>query len=116
MHLVGLGFHPVEEAFDAIPVAGLPEGFEFVGGEVVGLAVAVVNPVLLVLGEIFDGALDVDVALLAVSNEVALALAAALALEGFDGSLGDGKGLVGDGFFEGDADDAAEATAFRAGT
>ena len=66
MHLVGLGFHPVEEALDAIPIAGNPEVFELVRGEVVGLAVAVVNPVLLVLGEVFDRALDVDVALLAV--------------------------------------------------
>ena len=28
VHLVGLGFEPVEEALDAIPIAGLPEGFE----------------------------------------------------------------------------------------
>jgi hypothetical protein len=116
VHLVGLGFHPVEEAFDAIPVTGLPEVFELVRGEVVGLAVAVIDPFLLVFGEVFKGALDVDAAFLAVSNEVALAFVAALALEGLDGSLGDGEGWVGDGFFEVDADDAAEAAAFRAGT
>ena len=37
-------------------------------------------------------------------------------MEGFDGALGDGEGWVGDGFFEVEADDAAEAAAFRAGT
>ena len=116
MHLVGFGFHPVEEAFDAIPIARLPEVLEFVRGEVFGSTIAVVDPFLLVFGEIFEGALDVDVALLAVSNEVALAFVAALALEGLDGSLGDGEGFVGDGFFEVDADDAAEAAALRAGT
>jgi hypothetical protein len=37
MHLVGLGFEPVEEAFDAIPCARLPEGFEgFHVGRVAG--------------------------------------------------------------------------------
>ena len=97
-------------------LAGLPEVFELVRGEVVGFTVAVVDPFLLVLGEIFEGALDVDVALPAISNEVALAFVAALALEGLDGTLGDGEGFVGDGFIEVDADDAAEAAAFRAGS
>jgi hypothetical protein len=52
---------------------------------------------------------------LAAADEVALAFVAALALEGFDRALGDGEGGVGDGFFEIEADDAAEAAAFRAG-
>ena len=50
VHLVGLGFEPVEEAFDAIPVAGLPEGFEFVRCEFVGFTVAVVDPFVFVVG------------------------------------------------------------------
>ena len=37
-------------------------------------------------------------------------------MEGFDGPLLEGEGFVGDGFVEIDADDAAEATAFRAGS
>ena len=116
MHLVSLGFHPIEEALDAIPVAGLPEGLEFLGGQLGGSTVAVVDPFLLVLGELFERAPDVDVAFLAVSNEIALALVASLAEERFDGSLGDGEGRVRNGFFQVDADDAPEAAAFRAGS
>lgn len=37
-------------------------------------------------------------------------------MEGFDGTLGDGERGIGDGFFEIQPDDAAEATAFRAGS
>ena len=115
MHLVGLGFHPVEEAFDAVPVARFPERFEFFGVEMVGFTVAVVDPFLFVLREIFEGAGDVDVAFAAIAEEVALAFIAAFALEGFDRALFDGERFVGDSLVEIDADDAAEAAAFRAG-
>jgi hypothetical protein len=57
---------------------------------------------------------DIDAAFPAVADEVALAFVAALALERFDGALGDGEGGIGNGLFEIEADDASEAPAFGA--
>lgn len=116
MHLVGFGFEPVEEALDAVPFAGLPEGVEFLHGGVFGVTISVVDPFAFVVGEVFPGGFGVDAAFAAAAHEVALAFLSAVGLEGFDGAAGDGEGGVGDGFFEVDADDAAESAAFRAGT
>jgi len=116
VHFVGLGFEPVEETLDAIPSAGLPEGFELVRSDFVGFTIAVVDPFLFVFGEVFPWGTGVDTAFLAATEQVALAFIAALALEGLDGSPGDGEGGIGNGFFEVEPDDAAEAAALGAGT
>ena len=114
VHLVCFRFQPIEEAFHAIPAAGLPEFLQVFGGGC--STISVVDPFAGVFVEVFPWLADVDAAFLAVADKVALALLAAVALEGFDGSLSDGERGVGDGFFEIDADDASEAAAFRAGS
>ncbi len=115
VHLVGLGFEPGEEAFDAIPVAGAPEFLQLLRGGIVGSTISIVDPLLVVVGEVLPRGFDVDAAFLAAADEVALAFVAAFALEGFDRALGDGEGGVRHGFFEVEADDAAEAAALGAG-
>ena len=114
VHLVGSRFHPVEEAFDAIPLAGVPEFLKCFEVEVVGLTVSVVDPVAGVVIEVFPCGVDVDAAFAAVAEEVVLAFVATLALEGFDRALGEGESGIRDGFFEVDSDDPAEAAAGRA--
>lgn len=117
VHLIGLGFEPVEEALDAVPAAFVPEGFAlFEGGAFGGLlALAVLDPALLVWLEFVPRGRGVDADFGAKAEEVALAFFAAFALEGFDGAFGEGEEVVGDGFVEVDADDAAEASAVITG-
>ena len=51
MHLVGFGFEPVEEAFDAVPATGFPEFLQVVRG--VRITVSVVDPFAGVFVEVF---------------------------------------------------------------
>ena len=109
VHFVGFGFHPIEEAFDAVPSAALPNFLE------IG-AVAVFDPFLVCFAEFVPWGAGVDAALFAMAEQIALAFFAAFTLEGFDGALVDAEGGIGDGFGEVDADDSAEAAAGGAGT
>ena len=113
MHLVGLGLEPVEEALHAVPAAGLPEFLEVF--RAAGTTISVVDPVAHLFVEVLPRRVDVDAALLAVADQVALAFVAALALEGFDRALLDAEGGIGDGLFEVEADHPAEAAALGAG-
>ncbi len=117
VHLVGAGFHPVEEALDAIPSAGLPRVIEFLRSEVVGLAVAVVNPFLFGFR-------------MRSSNAHLMSMRRSLQFltrsrwhssprspwNGFTAPWAMERGFVGDRFFEVDADDAAEAAALGTGS
>ena len=122
VHLVGLRFQPVEEAFDAIPFPVAPEFLQLfhVHGRAARaplvFTVSVVDPFTNILVEILPGASDVDVPLAAVAEQVLLAFVAAFALEGLDRALADREAGIGDGLVEIEPDDATEATAFRAGT
>ena len=51
VHLVGFGFEPVEEAFDAVPATGFPEFLQVVRG--VRITVSVVDPFAGVFVEVF---------------------------------------------------------------
>ena len=108
VHLVGLAFHPVEEALYTIPLVVAPGVFGVV-------AFAVEDPFLVGFGQFVERDVAVEAAVAGLAEEIALAFLAAFALEGFHAAVGEGEGAVGDGFGEIDADDAAEPSAGGAG-
>jgi len=77
----------------------------FEGGELAFVtAFAVLDPALLGGLEFVPRGVGVDAFGLAAAEEVALTFFAAFSLEGFDGAIADGEEVVGDGFFEVEAD------------
>ena len=110
VHFVGFAFEPAEIAVHTIPLAGFP-GF---GGVEAGLALD--DKILIGLWEAFKVSVDVDAAFAAVANEVVLAFGGLAALERTNDAFGNRKRAVGDDALHVDADDAAEAFAFGAGT
>ena len=73
-------------------------------------------PMLLVWSEFIPGELGVNPDAFTVAEEVTLAFFSTFSLEGFDGALFEAEEMVGNRFVEVDANDAAEATAARAGS
>ena len=109
VHLVGARFEPVEEAAHAVPFVFFPGSFRIAG------VFAFEHPLLLVFGQVEEGGVDVDVAQVAEAFKIVLALGVFFSLERANDAFGDGPGAVGQGAVEVDADDASEASAFRAG-
>jgi len=73
-------------------------------------------PMLLVWSEFIPGEFGVNPDAFTVAEEVTLAFFSTFSLEGFDGALFEAEEMVGNRFVEVDANDAAEATAARAGS
>lgn len=113
VHLVGVLFQPVEEAFDAVPALAVPIVFGWFGAKG---GFAEEDEVALSLGELVEGLLGGNFEAFAGADEVVLALAVDLAFEGADCSVVDRLRHVGDGEAVVDFDDASEAAAFGAGS
>ena len=111
VHFVGLRLEPMEVTLHAIPAAIVPD---FRQG-LTGAAFAVDDPVLVGLGQIFEWTVQVDVAFTRMADEVGLAFLRHAALKRADYAFGEGARAVGDDALPVEADDAAEAAAFRAG-
>src|SRR6185369_3153646 len=103
VHLVRLGFEPVEEAFDAVPDVLAPRAF------------AVDHPGLVRFAQLAPGAVERDVALLAELDEVVLAFLVRLRLPRADGAASQRFAFVGDDQAVVDADGSAETFAGFAG-
>ena len=69
VHFVGLGFEPVEITLHAIPTVVVPN---FTQG-LAGLALAVDDPFLVGFRQVFERAMQVDVATAGVAEEIGLA-------------------------------------------
>ena len=107
VHLVGAGFEPTEEPADAIP-------FRFpLAGDV--RRVAVFEEPTMGRRELVPRHVHGDAFLLTGLGEVALAFAIDVALERGHGAFGERQLGVGDDLLPIEADDSAEAAAFRAG-
>ena len=108
MHLVGAALHPLEESLHPIPFVALPCVLRIV-------ALSVENPVLFLLPQVGEGAVEVEATPRAVQLKVPLALFSALALERFHAAFVDGTVAIGNGLGEVNADDASEAATIRTG-
>ena len=108
VHLVGAPFHPLEKPLHTIPLVVLP-------GILGVVPLSVENPVLLLLGEIGKGAVEIEVPPRRMQFEVSLALLPAVSLERLHTPLADGTEAVRDSLGEVDSDDAAKPPALRAG-
>ena len=83
VHLVDLLLDPIEEALHAIPIAALP-------GVLGGARFALIteeNPVLVFLGQVFEGDLDIDLVSSRFADEIELALLIVTAFERNDGFI-----------------------------
>ena len=112
MHFVGLGFEPIEVALHAIPAAVVPD---FAKG-LAGFALSIDDPFLVGFRQVFQRAVEVDIAAAGVADEVSLAFLRHAALERPDDAFGEGAGAVGDDAFPVETDDASESAALGAGS
>ena len=103
VHLVGLGFEPLEKASHAIPDVLRP------------IALAFEHPLLLLGCEIGPRRVDGNIALACELDQIVLTLFIGLRLPGTDRSCAQGLGRIGNDEPEVDADDATETTTAFAG-
>ena len=111
VHLVGLGFHPLEIALHAVPAAGFPQFVEVLAG----LEFALDDERLRPLGQVAKRLANVDALVGAMAQQVTLALERLAGLPRLDHAALDAEAAIRQSALVVDFDRAAEAAAGGAG-